>query len=99
MVKQIQQRYVYKINSIRLRKANWNLILTIDEAIKNKELIALAESQVISFIDEFNNTSSLQIFEKAKQIQQQIKNIKRLPTNIQNRKLLSYYIKKNIRHY
>lgn len=93
MVKQIQQRYVYKINSIRLRKANWNLILTIDEAIKNKELIALAESQVISFIDEFNNTSSLQIFEKAKQIQQQIKNIKRLPTNIQNRKTIELLYK------
>lgn len=85
MALQVQQRYIYKINSIRLKKSNWNLIITIEEAMKNKELIALAESQIISFIDEFNNITSLDIYSKAKRIQKQIIKIKNQPTSIQNR--------------
>ena len=48
------QRYVYKIHSSRLRRAKWNLQLTINQARENKELIALSESQMMRFIDELN---------------------------------------------
>lgn len=49
------QRYVYKIHSSRLRRANWNLKLTPSQARENKELISLSESQIMRFIDELNN--------------------------------------------
>lgn len=48
------QRYIYKIHSARLRRAKWDLRLTIDQARENKELIALNDSQLLRFIDELN---------------------------------------------
>ena len=48
------QRYIYKIHSARLRRAKWNLRLTISQARENKELIALSDSQLLRFIDELN---------------------------------------------
>lgn len=48
------QRFVYKIHTSRLRRAKWNLTLTINQARENKELIALSESQMMRFIDELN---------------------------------------------
>lgn len=55
MSKQLtSQRYIYKIHSARLRRAKWDLRLTIDQARENKELIALNDSQLLRFIDELN---------------------------------------------
>lgn len=48
------QRYVFKLHSTRLRKARWKLTLTLDEAMKNGELIPLADSTALRFIDELN---------------------------------------------
>ncbi len=48
------QRYVFKIHSSRLKRAKWNLTLTVSQARESKELIALSESQLIRFIDELN---------------------------------------------
>lgn len=52
------QRYVYKIHSSRLRRAKWNLQLTVAQARENKELIALSESQMMRFIDELNGITN-----------------------------------------
>lgn len=52
------QRYVYKVNTSRLRRAKWNLNLTIDEAIENKELIKLSESQAMRFIDDIKGVTN-----------------------------------------
>ena len=52
----ISQRFVYKIHSSRLRRAKWNLQLTINQARENKELVTLNESQLMRFIDELNGT-------------------------------------------
>jgi mannose/fructose/N-acetylgalactosamine-specific phosphotransferase system component IIB len=52
------QRFVYKIHSSRLRRAKWNLQLTIKQARENKELIALSESQLMRFIDEINGITN-----------------------------------------
>jgi len=49
------QRFIFKINSSRLRKSKWNLTLTIPEAIKNEELISLADSTTLRFINEGKN--------------------------------------------
>lgn len=50
------QKYVFKLHSTRLRKARWNLTLTLDEAQKCGELIPLADSTALRFIDELNGT-------------------------------------------
>lgn len=52
-------RYVYKIQSERLRKAKWNMSLPIGEARRNDELIALAGSQVLRWIDELNGDENV----------------------------------------
>lgn len=64
------QRFVYKIHTSRLRRAKWDLKLTIDEAQAGQELIALSESQVMRFIDEIrgNNDVESKIIEKKRQI-------------------------------
>lgn len=52
----VSQRFVYKIHSSRLRRAKWNLQLSINQARENKELVTLNESQLMRFIDELNGT-------------------------------------------
>lgn len=48
------QRYVIKICTSRLRRADWSLDLTIDQAWENKELVALGDSQLMRFLDELD---------------------------------------------
>lgn len=56
------QRFVYKIHTSRLRRAKWNLTLTIDQARENRELISLNESQLMRFIDELNGIKAPEIY-------------------------------------
>jgi len=85
LIKQPPQRYVYKINSTRLRKSKWNLNIDIQEAINKKELVSLAESTLIRFIDGLNRTNTQYIYNQIKSINKQLKQIKKLPTSIENR--------------
>lgn len=48
------QRYIYKLNSKRLRKSKWKLVLPIDEAMKRGDMIGIAESTVLRWLDELN---------------------------------------------
>ena len=48
------QRYVIKIRTSRLRRAGWSLDLAIGQARKNKELVALSDSQLMRFLDELD---------------------------------------------
>lgn len=68
------QRFVYKIHSSRLRRAKWNLSLTINQARENKELIALSESQMMRFIDELNGITNPE--QHISDIKSQIKKLK-----------------------
>ncbi len=77
---QTNLRYIYKIHSSRLRRSKWNLSLTIPEAIKNEELISLADSTTLRFINKDRN-----IEENANNIIKKIKSFKRLETNKENR--------------
>lgn len=47
-------KIVYKIHTKRLKRNNWNLNLTFVEAVNNKEVIKLADSQTLNFIDSIN---------------------------------------------
>ncbi len=66
------QRFVIKIHTSRLRRAKWNVTLTISQARENKELVALSDSQIMRFIDELNHITNptLQIAAIKSQIQE-----------------------------
>ena len=78
------QKYIFKIHSSRLRKEKWNLSLPLDEARKNDEIISLADSQVLRWIDELNGITDAD--EKARRIKTSIKRIKKEPNSAQNKR-------------
>ena len=67
------QKYIYKIHSSRLRKEKWKLILPIDEARRNDEVISLADSQVLRWIDELNGITNGD--EQARNLKNEIKRL------------------------
>ena len=54
MLKQ-DRYYTYKFNSNRLKKSNYNIEITPEEAIRNEELIAQFENQIIDTIQEIQD--------------------------------------------
>lgn len=78
-------RYILKINTSRLRRANWNLNLSISEAIQNEEIVSVGENTLIRFIDNLNGTIVSNMQEKVKSIEKQIREIKYMPTTVGNR--------------
>lgn len=78
------QQYIYKIDSNLLEKKKWNLTLSVEDARKIDGLIvALADSQVLSWINELNGTQDYD--EKAKVIKREIKWLKKQPTSKKNK--------------
>ena len=51
------QRYVYKIHSKEIIKSQLSFNLTVSDARKKQELITLADSQILRFIDDINKTN------------------------------------------
>ena len=49
-MQKLQQFYVLKFNSSRLKKDNYNINITIQTARKNEELISLGDNQVLRSI-------------------------------------------------
>lgn len=68
------QRFVFKLHTSRLRRAKWDLTLSINQARDNKELIALSESQMMRFIDELNGITHPELH--ISDIKSQIKKLK-----------------------
>ena len=78
------QQYIYKIDSNLLEKKKWNLTLSVEDARKIDGLVvALADSQVLSWINELNGTQDYD--EKAKVIKKEIKWLKKQPTSRENK--------------
>lgn len=75
---------MFKLHSSRLRKAKWNLTLPITEARKNDEIIALADSQVLRWIDELNGITEAE--SRAREIKADIRRLRKEPNNAQNRR-------------
>ena len=80
------QKYIYKIHSSRLRKESWKLTLPIEEARRNDEVISLADSQVLRWIDELNGITDAD--RQAREIKQEIKRIRKEPNSVQNRRVI-----------
>lgn len=54
-----KRRLIFKVSTARLKKAKWNLTLSISDAKNNNELIALGDSQTIRWIDEINGAGDV----------------------------------------
>lgn len=80
------QKFIYKIRSSRLRKSKWKLTLPIEEARRNDEVISLADSQMLRWIDELNNITDADI--QAREIKTQIKRLRKEPNTIQNKRAI-----------
>ncbi len=52
------QHFVFKLHTSRLKKAGWSLSLTVEQARRNGELVALSDSTLLRFIDELNGTQN-----------------------------------------
>ena len=53
-VKGRNQRYIFKVTSSQLRRAKWQLSMSINEGQKNNQVVALGESQLLRWLDELN---------------------------------------------
>lgn len=69
------QRYIFKIRTERLKRAGWNLTLTLEEARKNEEIISLADSQVLRWIDELNGITDAE--ERALDLKRRIRHLRK----------------------
>lgn len=67
-----------------MRKANWDLTLPLSEARKNDEIVSLADSQALTFIDDINGVKDSDI--AAKNIKNEIKYIRKQPNSIKNKR-------------
>ena len=77
---------MYKIHSSRIRKAGWDLKLPISEARKNNEVISLAGSQVLRWIDELNGLVDGDA--EAREIREEINRMKGEPNTPENKKAI-----------
>ena len=80
------QKFIYKIHSGRLRQNRWNLTMTIDEARRNDEVISLADSQILRWIDELNGITDADA--RAREIKMRIRKIRRSPNTYGGKKAL-----------
>ena len=70
------QQFCMKLNSSFLAKHNWDLTLPVEEARKTPGvIISLADSQILTWINELNGTENFD--DKAKAIKREIKQIKK----------------------
>lgn len=72
---QVSQRFIYKINSERLRRAKWKLDLDLDTARQNDEVISIGDSQMLRWIDEMNGVTDAE--EKVKAIRREIRSLRK----------------------
>lgn len=84
-------RFIYKIESGRLKKSNWKLSLPLKTAMRTcpEVIVSLNDSQCLRFIDEINGIKNIN--EKVRNIQRQIRNIKKQPKTPETKMLISNY--------
>lgn len=78
------QKYIFKLHSSRLRRAKWKLTLPLAEARKNSEIIALADSQVLRWLDELNGITDAE--NNARAIKAEIRHLRKEPNSVENRR-------------
>ena len=82
------QQYIYKLDSSMLELKKWNLMLPLEQARKmTGVVVALADSQILSWINELNGTQDYDL--KAKEVKRQIKILKRQQTTQENKRMIT----------
>lgn len=69
------QKYVYKIHSSKIIKSKMNYIKSLEEMRRNQEIIALADSEVLRFVDEINGVDREAIERQIKLLRSEIKQL------------------------
>ena len=87
----LSQRHVFKLTSGRLKKSNWDLKLTLKDAKKNDELIGLASSPLIRFIDHINGNVSVE--ERIASLKEHIKQLSKQKSGAESKRELKKYRK------
>ena len=78
------QQFCLKLNSSFLAKHNWDLTISIDEARSTPgTVISLADSQILTWINELNGTENYDY--EAKRIKKEIKALKRQKSSNENK--------------
>lgn len=85
------QKYIFKIHSSRLRKEQWNLTLSLEEARKNDEIISLADNQILRWIDSLNGITDTD--SKANKIKSNIRKLRKTQNSIQNNRTIKNFYK------
>lgn len=82
-------RFIYKIESKILKKANWNIELPIKDVMREHPdyIVSLNSSECLRFIDNINGVED--ISEKVRQIQKTIRAIKKKPKSPENKRMIS----------
>lgn len=84
-------KLIYKIESKMLKRSKWKLNLPLETAWKEcpSVIVALNDSQCLRFIDEINGAEN--VSEKIHNLQRRIRNIKKKPKSIENKRLIGNY--------
>ena len=78
------QQYIYKLDSSLLELKHWDLKLPLEQARKmDGVVVALADSQILSWINEINGTQDYDI--QAKEVKKQIKFLKKQDVTPENK--------------
>ena len=78
------QQYIYKLDSSLLELKHWDLKLPLEQARKmDGVVVALADSQILSWINEINNTQDYDI--KSRDVKAKIKSLKKQETTPENK--------------
>ena len=88
MLKQYRY-YTYKFNSKRLKKYKYDINIEIDEAIKNEELIAQFENQIIDTILEITGRTEDKV--EAEKLEVLIEELKKQPNSSENADKIKEY--------
>ena len=87
------QQYIYKLDSSLLELKHWDLKLPLEQARKmDGVVVALADSQILSWINELNGTQDYDI--QAKEVKKQIKFLKRQDATSENKAAIAELYKR-----
>ena len=86
MVQQMYQRKIFKINSQMIIKAKMNLELSYPAAVKARQVITLADSQVLRWIDELKGIDRIKNKEEYDNAFKEIKSLKKEKDSAKNKR-------------